>query len=83
MPIKQVSTFYGMWTFGDFSFLKSQEIYEPCHKTAESSAIPLWERACSRRRSVSRRICKLTHRFREQARSDRGIWWLLGCKKPP
>ncbi|QHC93558.1 hypothetical protein PspR84_02565 [Pseudomonas sp. R84] len=33
------------------------------------NAFPLWERACSRRRSVSRHQCCLTHRFREQARS--------------
>ncbi|KAA8739085.1 hypothetical protein FE275_19150 [Pseudomonas koreensis] len=29
----------------------------------------LWERACSRRRCVSQRKCRLTLRLREQARS--------------
>ena len=29
----------------------------------------MWERACSRRRSVSQHMYELTHRFREQARS--------------
>ncbi|PQA93301.1 hypothetical protein B0A76_27795 [Pseudomonas fluorescens] len=29
----------------------------------------MWERACSRMRSVSQRKYRLTHRFREQARS--------------
>ncbi|RFP95502.1 hypothetical protein DA482_00365 [Pseudomonas fluorescens] len=29
----------------------------------------MWERACSRKRSVSHRICRLNHRLREQARS--------------
>src|SRR5471030_3547762 len=33
----------------------------------------MWERACSRKRCVSRHQCRLTHRFREQARSHRGI----------
>ncbi|AWY39839.1 hypothetical protein DKY63_07970 [Pseudomonas putida] len=32
----------------------------------------MWERACSRRRCVSRHINKLIYRFREQARSYRG-----------
>ncbi|RRW59079.1 hypothetical protein EGJ55_02310 [Pseudomonas moraviensis] len=32
----------------------------------------LWERACSRKRSVSWRICWMTHRYREQAHSYRG-----------
>ncbi|PCM48863.1 hypothetical protein CP335_14925 [Pseudomonas fluorescens] len=32
----------------------------------------LWERACSRKRRVSRSIGWLTHRIREQARSHRG-----------
>ncbi|QBZ89551.1 hypothetical protein EPZ47_12775 [Pseudomonas viciae] len=30
---------------------------------------PLWERACSRRLSVRQPFHRLTHRFREQARS--------------
>ncbi|OJT48639.1 hypothetical protein BSZ28_24790 [Pseudomonas moraviensis] len=42
----------------------------------------LWERACSRRRSVSRRICKLTHRFREQARSHRDFGGCWDVKSP-
>ncbi|PMU13084.1 hypothetical protein C1X89_33645 [Pseudomonas sp. GP01-A8] len=29
----------------------------------------MWERACSRKRWISQRMCNLTHRFREQARS--------------
>ena len=31
----------------------------------------LWERACSRRRWIIQHRCRLTHRFREQARSHR------------
>ncbi|TNB86369.1 hypothetical protein FHJ31_09420, partial [Pseudomonas sp. Fig-3] len=34
---------------------------------------PLWERACSRRRRPIQHECKLTHRFREQARSHIGF----------
>ncbi|THF34492.1 hypothetical protein E5170_09540 [Pseudomonas atacamensis] len=34
---------------------------------------PLWERACSRKRSVSRHNYRLTDRFREQARSHIGF----------
>ena len=34
----------------------------------------MWERACSRRRRVSRYQCLLTDRFREQARSHRVLW---------
>ncbi|PCM51500.1 hypothetical protein CP335_00270 [Pseudomonas fluorescens] len=34
-------------------------------------ALSLWERACSRRRSISQHISRLIHRFREQARSHR------------
>ncbi|QHF37233.1 hypothetical protein PspS34_02805 [Pseudomonas sp. S34] len=30
---------------------------------------PLWERACSRTRTFIQHVCRLTHRFREQARS--------------
>ncbi|AZP72532.1 hypothetical protein EJJ20_27495 [Pseudomonas poae] len=33
----------------------------------------MWERACSRMQSVSQPIRQLTHRFREQARSHRGL----------
>ncbi|OOG82939.1 hypothetical protein B0E42_21200 [Pseudomonas sp. A25(2017)] len=33
--------------------------------------IPLWERACSRRRLHIQHQCKQTHRLREQARSHR------------
>ncbi|AYF51571.1 hypothetical protein DXV65_29790 [Pseudomonas fluorescens] len=29
----------------------------------------MWERACSRRRQISQHLQRLTHRFREQARS--------------
>ncbi|RBB98770.1 hypothetical protein C3E97_023800 [Pseudomonas sp. MWU12-2115] len=32
----------------------------------------MWERACSRRRQVSRHDCLLKDRLREQARSHRG-----------
>ncbi len=35
--------------------------------------IPLWERACSRRRRHSQHHSKLIHRFREQARSHMGL----------
>ncbi|PPK40511.1 hypothetical protein CD175_03450 [Pseudomonas laurylsulfatiphila] len=31
----------------------------------------MWERACSRKRCVRQYRCRLTHRFREQARSHR------------
>ncbi|CAH0195104.1 hypothetical protein SRABI06_01776 [Pseudomonas brassicacearum] len=34
---------------------------------------PLWERACSRRRRQGQHHHKLTHRFRERARSHRGL----------
>ena len=33
----------------------------------------LWERACSRRRWISRWRCRLIRRIREQARSHRGL----------
>jgi hypothetical protein len=39
---------------------------EPDHP---SGSIPLWERACWRKRRISRVICRLSYRFREQARS--------------
>ncbi|HCT04265.1 MAG TPA: hypothetical protein DIW86_02760 [Pseudomonas sp.] len=32
----------------------------------------MWERACSRMRCASQRICWLNHRIREQARSHNG-----------
>ncbi|PTC21090.1 hypothetical protein C0J26_00310 [Pseudomonas baetica] len=32
----------------------------------------MWERACSRKRWISQHCCRLTLRFREQARSHRG-----------
>ncbi|RBL69507.1 hypothetical protein C3E98_020845 [Pseudomonas sp. MWU13-2625] len=38
----------------------------------EITTTPLWERACSRRRQVSRHDCLLKDRLREQARSHRG-----------
>ncbi len=34
---------------------------------------PLWERACSRRRRHIQHLCKLTHRYREQARSHKEL----------
>ncbi|CAN1601683.1 protein of unknown function [Pseudomonas mediterranea] len=34
----------------------------------------LWERACPRRRRNIQHQCKLTHSFREQARSHNGSW---------
>ncbi|TVT93495.1 hypothetical protein FPT15_03370 [Pseudomonas sp. RGB] len=37
-------------------------LFKPCTK-------PLWGRACSRRRCVSHRICRLNHRLRGQAPS--------------
>ncbi|MCG6574812.1 hypothetical protein EGM97_08840 [Pseudomonas sp. AF32] len=39
----------------------------------ENTREPLWERACSRRRLHTQNRCQLIHRFREQARSHRGI----------
>ncbi|PMU24194.1 hypothetical protein C1X89_12085 [Pseudomonas sp. GP01-A8] len=36
-------------------------------------ATQLWERACSRRQWLSQHLQRLTHRFREQARSHIGI----------
>ncbi|OWQ40054.1 hypothetical protein CDH05_18735 [Pseudomonas lactis] len=33
----------------------------------------MWERACSRRQCVGQNIQRLTHRFREQARTHFGI----------
>ncbi len=41
------------------------------HKT-HVHRYPLWERACSRWGRHIQHHCKLTHRFREQARSHRG-----------
>ncbi|MBD0681105.1 hypothetical protein CGA21_20930 [Pseudomonas sp. PSB11] len=38
-----------------------------------SPAIPLWERACSRIRTDIHHRCRLTHRFREQARSHSDV----------
>ncbi|TFY86389.1 hypothetical protein DYL59_22480 [Pseudomonas kairouanensis] len=38
----------------------------------------MWERACSRIRSVSQRTHRLTHRIREQARSHIGF---SGCHR--
>ncbi|QHF39827.1 hypothetical protein PspS34_16835 [Pseudomonas sp. S34] len=35
----------------------------------------MWERACSRRRRHNQHSCRLTHRFREQARSHRVLRW--------
>ncbi|TNF84516.1 hypothetical protein FGE05_04695 [Pseudomonas sp. ICMP22404] len=47
---------------------------------ARSANNPLWERACSRRRHDIHHQLKLTHRYREQARSHRGhaapVWGL-------
>ncbi|PTC28330.1 hypothetical protein C9382_14800 [Pseudomonas aylmerensis] len=42
----------------------------------------MWERACSRRRWISHPVHRLTHRFREQARShsfDRFSAWDSRC----
>ena len=33
----------------------------------------MWERACSRKRSVSHRMYRLNHRIREQSRSHMGF----------
>nr|POA12157.1 hypothetical protein C1892_22655 [Pseudomonas sp. MPBD7-1] len=38
-----------------------------------STTVPLWERACSRWRQQDQHGCKLTHRYREQARSHIGL----------
>ncbi len=35
-----------------------------------------WEWACSRRGRHIQHCCWLTRRFREQARSHRGLWWM-------
>ena len=37
----------------------------------------MWERACSRKRSVSHRMYRLNHRIREQARSHMGLRRLI------
>jgi len=42
---------------------------------------PLWERACSRRRCVRQYRCQLTLRFREQARSHRGMHSNMGIRQ--
>ncbi len=39
----------------------------------------MWERACSRKRGISHLIHRLTHRFREQARSHSFV--LCGVRK--
>ncbi|TVT89498.1 hypothetical protein FPT15_20075 [Pseudomonas sp. RGB] len=41
-------------------------------KSWKLKSVELWERACSRRRWVSRQIHWLRHRIREQARSHTG-----------
>ncbi|TKK42766.1 hypothetical protein PflCFBP13517_04495 [Pseudomonas fluorescens] len=41
-------------------------------RNAQGNAVPMWERACSRRRCISQYQCLLGRRLREQARSHRG-----------
>jgi hypothetical protein len=74
----------------------SQGLNSPTWSTPDTATLPgsadlhrlkMWERACSRRRTVSQHIHRLTDRFREQARSHRGPvltagyhlmrWWRL------
>ncbi len=42
-------------------------------RTARDNEDHMCERACSRRRWISRYIQRLTHRFREHARSHKGL----------
>ncbi|PQP03208.1 hypothetical protein C5612_15375 [Pseudomonas frederiksbergensis] len=52
----------------------------------ETPPIPLWERACSRRRCITRHQCWVIHRLREQARSHIGLVSMPGfraTKRPP
>ncbi|NWL21694.1 hypothetical protein DM828_20535 [Pseudomonas umsongensis] len=49
------------------------ESVRTAHSFGELNTDQMWERACSRRRSVSRNQCRLLLRFREQARSHRGF----------
>ncbi|MBD0706351.1 hypothetical protein CF597_25505 [Pseudomonas sp. PSB1] len=43
----------------------------------------MWERACSRWRHHIQHRCKLTHRYREQARSHRvGVMLKSGTRRP-
>ncbi|PHH39319.1 hypothetical protein CRX57_03755 [Pseudomonas putida] len=60
------------------------------HRTTLSNTeYPLWERACSRRRSIIQHFYRLTHRLREQARSHRGegdpqrMKWILPLSSLP
>ncbi|MBD0688025.1 hypothetical protein CGA22_26330 [Pseudomonas sp. PSB18] len=43
----------------------------------------MWERACSRRRQHIQHGCKLTHCYREQARSHRGFGGGMGSVGNP
>jgi hypothetical protein len=59
-------------TLGDASSADSAQgpaIFSHTAKIQASHQSKMWERACSRRRCVSRWKCRLTHRFREQAHS--------------
>src|SRR5471030_130366 len=47
-------------------------------RSACSAAKQMWERACSRKRCVSRHLYRLTRPLREQARSHRGFVLGLG-----
>ncbi|TVT93496.1 hypothetical protein FPT15_03375 [Pseudomonas sp. RGB] len=61
--------------------LPAYALFKPCTK-------PLWEQACSRKRSVSHRIYRLNHRLRGQAPSHICfcvVWKIrpFGGKPPP
>jgi len=43
------------------------------YRSIHDALNPLWERACSRMRYVIQHLCRLIGRFREQARSHRGL----------
>ncbi|QBR32454.1 hypothetical protein E3Z29_18940 [Pseudomonas sp. S150] len=51
--------------------------------SAEDHLRPLWERACSRMRSIIQHFYRLTRRLREQARSHRGFAMLLKVEQCP
>ncbi|MVW88199.1 hypothetical protein EI969_19990 [Pseudomonas sp. PB101] len=44
----------------------------PTHRNSPDTPRSLWERACSRKRSVIQHLCRLILSFREQARSHIG-----------
>ncbi|OJT52675.1 hypothetical protein BSZ28_04395 [Pseudomonas moraviensis] len=59
-----------MRIFPRFTGIVNWKLYDDLPFDAE----PLWERACSRMRTFLQWSCRLTQRFREQARSHRVPW---------